>query len=106
MSASDKLSSRHQSRDPGCLHCKLNAVIDDHYAQQGMSLSADAVLDRPDSLKALARVTAELLSADHLWLSRIARLFRFAVSVQADMAEVDRLRARQMLIAGGAHDLR
>ncbi len=98
---SDNRSSRSSFRDPGCLHCKLNAVIDEHYAQQGMSSSADAVLERPESLDALARVTAELLSADHLWLARLFRLFRFAVSVQADMAEVDRLRTRQLLIAGG-----
>ena len=104
--ASDNRSSRSSSRVPDCLHCKLNAVIDEHFAQQGVSLSADAVLEQPESLAALARVTAELLSADHIWLTRLVRLFRFAVTVQADMAEVDRLRARQLLIAGDAHDFR
>ena len=102
----DGASSQDRSRDPGCLHCKLNAVLDEHYAQQGVSRSAADVLTQPESLAALARITAELLSADHLWLARLGRLFRFAITVQADMSDVDRLRARQLLISGGARDYR
>ena len=102
MSATDKTVSRYPDRLPGCLHCKLNAAIDEHCALLGTSPSAEAVVAQPESLAALARVSAELLSADLGWMTRLIRVFRFALTIQADMVEVDRLRARQLLIAGGA----